>query len=380
MVLIASVAMASGCGGNAKQDEHAGEAAETHAEAEETHESGEIVFTPEQAERAGLKTETVTAGAFSEIIRASGEILAAQGDEMTVVATSSGVVSFAKSNLTEGAAVGRGERLFVISSKDMSEGDPVAKARAEYDAAKKEFDRAEKLAADKIVSERELEQARLRFETARAAYEGVAGNSGKSGVAVTAPRGGYIKTCRVSPGDYVSAGEAMAVVTQARRLRLRAEVSERYYGSLPSVRNAVFRLSYEPEAVNLADLHGRLISYGKSSGGDSHYVPVTFEFDNAGNIVPGSFAEVYLEATPRQNVITVPVGALTEEQGVNYVYVRLDEECYEKREVRAGSGNGERIEVKSGLAEGENVVTAGVYQVKLAASSGVIPEGHSHSH
>jgi multidrug efflux pump subunit AcrA (membrane-fusion protein) len=72
------------------------------------------------------------------------------------------------------------------------------------------------------------------------------------------------------------------------------------------------------------------------------------------------------------------VSAVTEEQGLTFVYWRLDEEGYRTQEVSLGESNGDRVQVLSGLRPGERVVTRGVYQVKLAAVSSVMPEGHSH--
>jgi len=55
-------------------------------------------------------------------------------------------------------------------------------------------------------------------------------------------------------------------------------------------------------------------------------VPVTFEFDNKGEVIPGSFVEVFLLSSPMENVISLPRTALTEEQGGYFVYLQLDEE------------------------------------------------------
>ncbi len=108
------------------------------------------------------------------------------------------------------------------------------------------------------------------------------------------------------------------------------------------------------------------------------YLPVYFSFDNNGKAVPGAFAEVYLVGTPRHNVISVPAEAISEQQGTLFVYVRLDEECYEKRPVITGQSDGVNVEIVSGLNPGEDVVTAGMTFVKLAETTGVVPEGHHH--
>ncbi|MGL5731780.1 MAG: efflux RND transporter periplasmic adaptor subunit, partial [Bacteroidales bacterium] len=110
----------------------------------------------------------------------------------------------------------------------------------------------------------------------------------------------------------------------------------------------------------------------------SFYIPVTFEFDNIGDIIPGSFTEVYLLSTVRDDVLSVPLTALTEEQGLHFVYVRTEPEAYIKKEVTIGQNDGERVEIIKGLKAGDTVVTKGVTQVKLASASGAIPDGHNH--
>lgn len=338
----------------------------------------EISFTKQQAEAVGLKVEAVTPGTFSHVIKTSGQILSAQGDEATIVATSNGIVSFTNPSISDGAAVRAGEAIVTVSAKNLLEGDPAAKAKIAYETAQKEYQRAEGLIKEQIISAKEFEQARLRYETAKTAYEAQASNITTSGVRVTSPINGYIKNRLVNQGEYVSVGQPIATVSQNRRLQLRAEVSENYFKSLKSIGSANFQTSYDNEVYKLSDLNGRLLSFGKASGGQSFYIPVTFEFDNVGDIVPGSFVSVYLLSTPQNNVISVPVSAVTEEQGLTFVYLQLDEEGYKKQEVNLGQSNGDRVQVLSGLKPGDKVVTKGVYQVKLAAISSVMPEGHSH--
>ena len=350
-----------------------------HAKGESNH-TDEISFTKAQAEAVGLIVETVSPGAFQQVIKTSGQIQASQGDEATIVSTSNGIVSFSNRSITEGTAVRSGETIVTVSAKNLLEGDPATKVKIVYETAQKEFSRAEKLIKDNIISAKEYEQIRLRYETAKTAYEAQAANITSSGVRITSPISGFIKNRLVSQGDYVSVGQPIATVSQNKRLQLRAEVSENYYKSLKNIGGANFQTSYDNEAYKLSDLNGRLLSFGKASGGQSFYIPVTFEFDNIGDIIPGSFVSVYLLSNPLENVISVPVSALTEEQGLNFVYLQLDEEGYKKQEVTLGQSNGDRVQVLSGLKAGDKVVTKGVYQVKLAAVSSIMPEGHSHSH
>lgn len=161
---------------------------------------------------------------------------------------------------------------------------------------------------------------------------------------------------------------------------LRADVSEKYYQYLRTIGSANFCTPYNNKVYTLKDLDGRLLSYGKASGGDGgYYVPVTFEFDNKGDIIPGSFVEIFLLSSPIENVISLPHSALTEEQGSFFVYLQLDEEGYKKQLVTLGADNGESVQILSGVKAGDCVVTEGAYQVKLASATNAIP-AHSHEH
>lgn len=275
--------------------------------------------------------------------------------------------------------VSQGSTLVVLSSKGMAEGDPIQKARVAYEVSKKEYERMKALVESRIVSEKEFAQAKQAYENARISYEAVAQNHSDNGQAVTAPVSGYVKSLLVKEGDYVSVGQPLVSITQNRRLFLRADVSEKYYSSLPAISSAHFCTPYNNKVYALDELNGRLLSYGKASGEGSYYIPVTFEFDNRGDIVPGSFVEVYLLGQTMEGVISVPRSALTEEQGSFYVYLQLDEECYRKQLVALGADNGQRVQVLTGLKAGDRIVTRGAYQVKLAGAANAIP-AHSHEH
>ena len=122
-----------GCGEHAHDHEHEGHdhEAEIHAE-EKTAHSDEIALTPEKAKAAGVESEVIHPGAFREVIQAGGQILSAQGQEATVVAASSGVVSFSR-KIAEGIEVGQGSELLSVSAEHIQEGDPVRKAKVAYE-------------------------------------------------------------------------------------------------------------------------------------------------------------------------------------------------------------------------------------------------------
>lgn len=375
-----AVCMLGACGGHEEHDHEHDHDHEAEAEAKETHagHSDEIILTPEKAKAAGVKVEEIQPGTFRSVIATSGQILAAQGDEATVVASVSGVVNFTRP-LTEGVQVGAGTALMTVSSQHIQEGDAVKRARIAYETAKREYERAAKLVDKQIVSQKDFSLLKENYENTRIAYEALSPSKDGKGVSVKSPIGGYVKSCLVKEGDYVTVGQPLLTVTQTRRLQLKAEVSERYYAELKSIVSANFTTPYDNKVYRLDDLKGRLLSYGKSSGDASFYIPVTFEFDNRGDMLAGSFVEVYLLSGERQGVISLPVSAITEEQGLNFVYLQVDAEGYKKQEVKLGMSDGTRVEILSGLKGGEKVVTAGAMHVKLASASNAIP-AHTHNH
>ena len=359
-------------GHNHEADEH------DHDADEHAGHSAEITFTEAQAKAAGLRLVTVEPGEFAEVVEVTGRLLPAQGDEATVSATMAGIVSQATKNLADGAAVRQGQQLFVINASAMADGNPAAAARAELEAARKALARAEQLAAEKLLPQRELDEARSRFRTAEAAARSL-GNETRTR-AVAAPFTGYVKEVMVRPGDYVQPGQPLATVTQSQRLQLSADLPERHFALLPQIKDATFRLSYEPEGTAhcVSEMGGSLVSKGKASSATGFSVPVTFELPNRGRLVSGSFAQVYLQGAARKGVITVPNEALTEAQGLFFVYVQIHPERYQRQEVTIGATDGRRTEIRSGLTAGQHVVAQGATQVRLAANATVIPEGHSH--
>lgn len=374
-----------GCGEKAAHDEHGHdhdmhhEEEEAHAHGHEAHGAGEVVFKKQDAEAIGLQTRIMQPGVFSEVIKTSGQIQSAQGTETVLVATMPGVVTLGDTRFVDGTSVRKGQPVLTLASNALSDGDVAIRVKNAYLTAKREFERMEQLVGDKIVSQKDYEQARLAYENAKVAYDAINGKQSVRGVAVTAPMNGFLKNILVKEGDYVTVGQPLATISQNSRLVLRADVSEKNYARLPMIRSAHFKTPYDDKVYKLDELGGRLLSYGKSSGNNSFYIPVLFEFDNKGAVIAGSYVEVYLLGKPMKQVLSVPVSALVEEQGLYCVYLRLDEDCYKKQYVTLGADNGEAVQILSGLKAGDEVVTKGAYQIKLASASNAIP-AHTHHH
>lgn len=340
-----------------------------------------ISYLKEQAWKVEFANTLVKKQVFHDVIKATGQILSAQGDEMIVVAKSSGIVKFTSKN-TLGAIVSNGEILFSIAGGDMTEENLDVKfkeAKATYDKTKSDFNRAKELVKDNLLTQKDYLQRQNDFEIAQAQFNALTKNYSSGGQKVATPLNGFIKNIYVSEGQYVNAGEPLASISQNQRLVLKAEVSQKYFSKLKSFTTANFKTPYDNKVYSTVDLNGKLLSYGKSTTETSAFIPVSFEIDNKGDIIPGSFIELYLKSDPIQDAIVMPASSLIEEQGIFYVYVQVEGEAFQKREVKLGASDGINVQVLSGVYEGERVVNIGAYQIKLATMSGSMP-AHGHEH
>lgn len=356
-----------------------------HSSAEETTEHeihnpseessmDEIVLSPASAEKYGVKTEILTKKPFSDVLKVSGSIVGAPDDVTSIVAKSSGVLSFNK-DIVPGRKLQAGTAIGTVNSKGLSGGDVDEVASLQYQAAKKELDRITPLYKDGIVSAKEYNAAVAACEQARAAYSGR--NSGSS---LVSPVNGVITELLVKQGEYVAVGQQVATVSRNSRLMLRADVPQKYHSILSGITSANFRPAYSEEVFSITELNGFRSSSTDNVSLQPGYIPVYFAFDNNGSVVPGSSAEVYLQREVVDSMLVIPVSALTEQQGKLFAYVKLDDHGYEKRNVTIGMSNGKNAQLLSGINEGETIVTEGVIFVKLAETSNVVPEGHSHNH
>lgn len=342
--------------------------------------STEVTFLKDHAWKTEFQSVALTRESFHSVIHTSGQLLPAQGDATIATAPANGIVFFTGNRIAPGVEVGAGSALFNLAGGPLVEGNPEAafrEAQAQYDVARANFQRSSELVTDKIISEKAFLEARLNFDRAEIAYVNIAKNFSLSGQIVKAPVSGFIRNLYVSEGQYVETGAPLASISKNRKLILQANLSQKYYASLPGITSANFRMAGSPAVFNTEDLAGRLISYGRSTELSSPFLPLIFEIENTGNLVAGSLAEIYLISTPIQQALLIPVTALIEEQGLFYVYVQTGGESFEKREVSLGPGDGLRVQVLHGLSEGERVVTKGATQIKLASSTGAVP---SHGH
>ena len=139
--------------------EHEGDEYEGHEHGNEAAagvHSNEIIFKEELAKAVGLQTKVMEPAPFTDVIKTSGSVMAAQGDETTVVATVPGIVTFGSLSFVDGTPVRKGQAILSLASSNLSEGNVAARVKYAYENAKKEYERMQQLVGDKIVSAKDF--------------------------------------------------------------------------------------------------------------------------------------------------------------------------------------------------------------------------------
>ena len=342
-----------------------------------------VVFTKEQSWKIHFATEPVLTGPFGEVIKTSALVQSAPGDEIQISAKTNGIVQFTGNELVEGQCVTNRRSLFTISGSGLAEDNlevRFTEARNNFEQAKADYERAQELAKDKIVSQKALLEAKKQYENAFAVYENLRDNFNNTGQTVISPMNGFVKQLSVQNGEYVVAGQPLVTVSQNENLMLHAEVQQKYLPVLGAIHSANIRNMHNKETYTLDELNGKIVSWGRTANQNNYMLPVNLQIDNKGSFVPGGFVELYLQTITNARAVTVPNSALLEEQGNFFVLVQLNPELFEKREVRTGASDGLRTEITSGLKGDERVITEGAVMVKLAQSTGTLDAHSGHVH
>ncbi|HKH61557.1 MAG TPA: efflux RND transporter periplasmic adaptor subunit [Flavitalea sp.] len=342
----------------------------------------DITYLKEQAWKIEFANAPVLRQTMYDVVKATGQIISAPGDEVTVASKSNGTVKFATKSAVVGAPIRAGQSIFTVTGGEIPfENVEAAKqsARTELATAKSEYERTSELIKDKLVTQAEFQQAKLRYEQAQITLNNLGRNYSAGGKSLFSPINGFIKDILISEGEYVTAGQPLATITKNQRLVLRADVSLKDADKIRSIQEANFSIIQNKLTYNTKALNAKLLSVGKTTGDNSPFIPVHFQMDSRPGMLPGSFAEVYLKTVPINGALVIPVSALVEEQGIFYVYVQTEGESFQKREVKLGANDGQKVQILSGAAESERVVTKGAYQIKLSQASGALP-AHGHEH
>lgn len=231
--------------------------------------------------------------------------------------------------------------------------------------------------ADLVAAREELDRAGTEVRRAEEALEhlGVtnaedpSGESGES-IPVRAPLAGVVLEKFVTTGTAATPGTPLFVVSDLSALWAMAEVDETRIPLVASGRPAKLFVAAWPDRA----FEAKVTFVGDAVNPKTRRVTVRCQVPNPGGLLkPEMYARVSLgESAPRPMVV-VPEAAVQEMDGKPWVFVAGEKGRFEKREVALGATSDGLVEVRSGVAAGEKVATAGSFLLKSQLLSASAP-------
>jgi HlyD family secretion protein len=171
---------------------------------------------------------------------------------------------------------------------------------------------------------------------------------------VVSPINGVIADRPVYPGEMVASGSPIVSIVDISQVVARANVS---------VKDAAFITVGRPARIAGpdGDLAGTVTVVSPSVDPNTTTVQVWVKVPNPGEkLKPGGTVRVAIIAETIQNTIVVPSSALlnSDEGGPKVMVVTSDSIAHE-RKVSLGVRQGERVQIVSGVQDGDKVVTSG---------------------
>ncbi|EEO28887.1 efflux RND transporter periplasmic adaptor subunit [Oxalobacter paraformigenes] len=346
-------------------------------------------------------TEKVRTGNISQVVEATGEVAAV--NLVSVGAQVSGQIK--KLYVVLGQEVKQGEMIAEIDSQTQENTLNTDRAKldnykAQLEARKiilnisrKQYERELVLIKTNSTSQQNLENARDAYATARANVNEmeslirqtqIAINTDETNLGYTkirAPLNGTIVSVPVEEGQTVNANQTTPTIVQIANLNdmeIDIEISE---GDITKVKpgmdvdytilsepNTVFHAkldSIDPGLTTLTDgsydKSGSSGSSGSSSSTAAVYYYGRAYVDNPdGKLRIGMMTQNTIHVSSAENVLIVPSITVTSRQGKHAVRVLTDKNKVERRNVEVGISDGVFTEIRSGLSEGELVISSEV--------------------
>ena len=268
-------------------------------------------------------------------------------------------------DVSKGDYVKKGELLARLDPRDVE----LQKAadRSQFERAKSQYERMQRLLDHEAVSQQEYESARAQYVQAQSAYE----NSKDllSETNLRAPFGGVIERTYVDTYQRVQSGQTILRLVNPMSTTVEFTMPEK---SLPLLIDSTIRFSVTFDNIPNRQFVARLDTYAKTSSDASGFpVSLKIERDEAERyrISPGMTCQVMMHTQgkgARQSTLVVPLSAIyAPASGGEYVWRVTSDGRVKLSPVTLGEVYGrDMVSITSGLAAGAEIVTAGVYKLR----------------
>jgi cobalt-zinc-cadmium efflux system membrane fusion protein len=297
-----------------------------------------------------------------------------------------------KLNASPGQSVGVGQVLAILQNSEVGKARSDAiTAQSRLELAKLTLDRKRRLNADRIVPQREVQEAEASVEAATSELRAAKATLRSLGLGATdaerltddpsfplhSPVLGTVIERDAVLGQLAEPNKPLFRIGDLGRLWLTVHAFER--DALRVKPGSVARIAFP--ALPGRSFTGTVTLVGSQVERDSRTVPVRIEIENRdGALRPGMSATAWLIVGQETGkILTVPAAALQRLRERWIVFIPRAENQFEMREVGRGRDLGGEVEILSGLKAEDTVVVDGAFLLKaqFERSAG---EGEEHEH
>ena len=263
----------------------------------------------------------------------------------------------------EGQMVEEGEVLARLDDAKLKA--RLAEAKARRELAETNYKRATELFDSQTISRQEYDQVKSAYDVAEAGFNLLSREVADT--VIRAPFPGVVGERLVSPGQYVTAGQALTKLVRLDPLEASFRIPERYVG-LIKINQAITMRSV---ALPDMDITGDVFFIDPSIDQQSRTILAKAHVPNPDKkLKPGLFGGLDVVLEERENAVVIPESSVRYAGDQASVVVMNAENRAEFRNVTVGQRMAGRVEISEGLAAGERVVVEG-YQ-KMGPGTGIL--------
>ncbi|MFC3551833.1 efflux RND transporter periplasmic adaptor subunit [Lysobacter cavernae] len=268
--------------------------------------------------------------------------------ESQVVAKTSGVALNVL--VEEGQQIRAGQTLVRLDSARSEL--QAAQTAAQMRKLEANYARARQMAEQKLLSANDNDQLRYDLENARAANR--LANLELSYANVEAPISGVIASRSIKTGNFVQINTPIFRIVDTSRLEATLNVPERELATLKAGLPVQLAVDALPGKVftGVVDRVAPVVDSGSGT------FRVVCAFVGGGVLQPGMFGRIKIDYDQRADALVVPRVALLEDEGDPAVYV-VNGDKTKRVPVKLGYVDGSWAEIRAGVKQGDQVVTAG---------------------
>ena len=287
-----------------------------------------------------------------------------------------------------GKHVNKGEQLAVLQSTEIGKARSESiTAQARLQLAQQTLERKKRLAGERIVAQRDVQEAEAAVASAEAdvrasrstlqALDATDNASDNSQLSLRAPISGMVIERSALLGQLAEPAQPLFKIADLSTVWLNVHAFERDAVRLQSGKTARVTLPALPGQT----FQARVTLIGKQVDAASRTIPVRIAITNRSGVLrPGMSATAWVPlGESSQQIITVPAASVQRIENQWYVFIPKSDDTFELRQVGRGRDLEGEIEIVSGLKSGETVVVDGAFLLKAEAerSRG---EGKEHEH